>query len=78
MYLHIYNVLYPDNRNILTMYVLGMSQAGTLYNPIQFATTLPESGPIGFVIGAFATGAIDPLTHPYVSQIIFSCIDIMC
>ena len=36
--------------------VYGMSQRGTLYNPNNFAATLPEDCPIGFVIGAFASG----------------------
>lgn len=43
-----------------------MSQQGQLYNPVHFATSLPDNCPIAFVVGAFAVGAINPQDHPYV------------
>lgn len=46
----------------------GMSQQSELHNPMQFASTLPDNTPIGFVIGAFASGAIDPNDHPYMTK----------
>lgn len=47
----------------------GMSQQGQLYNPVHFATELPDNTPIAFVIGAFAVGSINPIDHPYVWNI---------
>jgi hypothetical protein len=44
----------------------GLSQQGQLYNPVHFATELPDNTPIAFVVGAFAVGAINPIDHPYV------------
>ena len=49
----------------------GMSQLGQLYSPIHFASQLPDDTPVAFVIGAFAVGAINPIDHPYVSNIFF-------
>jgi len=46
----------------------GMSQQSELHNPMQFASTLPDNTPIGFVIGAFASGSIDPNDHPYMTR----------
>ena len=42
------------------------SKGGKLYNPTTFAQQLPEDSPVVLVIGAMASGSIDPNDHPYV------------
>ena len=37
-----------------------------MYNPQSFAAQLPDDAPIVLVIGAMASGSIDPADHPYV------------
>ena len=48
----------------------GFSAKGTLYNPVVFASQLPEDEPIMFVVGAMASGRIVKEDHPYMQDMI--------